>query len=112
MFCLLQCTFKTVVAQISQKPISRSELEFYLAKSVDASSLNDLCKTSSGFYQNSRVVDISEMNSPDLCVHNGPITNGYVFNVYLDMMRLISNIKPKMITNAITQWELGIGLFI
>ena len=104
LFVFLVGTLK-LNAQTHSIAISQAQLKYYLDHSVQALSLNELCRTSSRYYSGSDglypggnilVADFGD-NDPD-------ITNGKLFERYTDLLRLVSNVKPKFIGDALANW--------
>lgn len=102
---LLMATALKLTAQVHSIAISEAQLRYYLSRSIQALRINDLCKTSSRYYAGQDgnypggaqlVADFGD-NDPD-------IPNGKVFQKYEDMLRLIRNVKPKFIGDAIANW--------
>lgn len=105
---LLLLTIPLYHAQAQRKTISRAELEYYLSHSINIVGLNEYCKTPDGFYKNMRVVDDAELNSQPKNEMDSILqqdrTSGNQLLRYKDVLRLISNVQPKFIPDAVTQW--------
>lgn len=104
--------------QTTSKGISRQELVYYLSKSINIHGFSDYCKTPTGRYPgpdslNDRVVDNHELNNtsvdPRLFHFQQDTRSGKTFARYTDLLRLIGNVKPKLVTDAITQWGGGVS---
>lgn len=82
-----------------------------MSKSVNAQSLNDLLKTADGFYPSTsiKIVHDAEMTSnPPVgsvdYIRKNDRLNGNMYNRYTDMLRLVSNVGAKFITDAVSHW--------
>lgn len=112
LFCALALGIAGICPAIAQrKTISRSELEDLLAHSVTIALLNEYCKTPDGFYPNTniRIVDEAELTSPPdpgfiYSLLKEDLRSGNLFARYQDMLRLIRNVRPKLISDAVSQW--------
>jgi hypothetical protein len=94
-----------LTAQTHSIAISESQLKYYLSHSIQGLRINDLCKTSNRVYAgedglypggNLLVADPGDTD-PD-------IPNGKTFQKYTDILRLVRNVKPKFIGDAIANW--------
>jgi len=101
-------------AQTSSKPISRQDLVQHLSKAIDLGGLCDFCKTSDGRYPGpvtdiTEIVDYYELsdtpvpNTREAIIQSDRI-DGLLFDRYQDVLRLIRNVKPKFVTDAISLW--------
>lgn len=108
---LTALAFFSIPSHAQHKSISRPVLEDLLSHAVTILSLNDYCKTPEGFYPGTatRIVEEAELRAND---SPGSITDllkkdresGAVFARYNDVLRLIRNVRPKFITDAVTHW--------
>jgi hypothetical protein len=110
-YTLMQASTPTIAQR--PKPISREKLVSYLSKSVLVLSLNDYCKTIDGTYPGpandiSQIVDPYELaatpGDPTWQIIETERKSGRLFARYNDMLRLIRNVKPKMVIDAVSQW--------
>lgn len=100
-----------VTASAQHKTISRPALEDLLSGAVTITLLNEYCKTPDGFYPGTttRIVAEGEMKTTEVA---GSLfdylkkdrESGKLFARYKDVLRLISNVRPRLITDAVTQW--------
>ncbi len=93
------------------KAISRAALEDLLAHSINLAALNEYCKTPDGFYPGTllRIVDQAELDAVHAPgsvddVRRAERLAGRTFARYGDMLRLIRNVRPKLITDAVSHW--------
>jgi hypothetical protein len=98
-------------SQVSNKPISRQNLESYLGKSIDLQSINDFCippqpawsptnPLQDGLLPGNSTVTLAN----HLCYGDPEKQGGNYWLRFQDMLRMIDNIRPKMVSTAITQW--------
>ncbi len=93
------------------KSISRPALEHLLSGAITVTLLNGYCKTPDGFYPGTttRIVAEAELNTVEV---PGSLfdslkkdrTSGTLFARYQDVLRLIGAVRPRLITDAVTQW--------
>jgi hypothetical protein len=98
-------------ASAQHKSISRPELEDLLAHSINVATLNDFCRTPDGLYPGTsvRIVHEGEMaaihapGSVDV-VRNAERLSGRTFARYEALLRLIRDVRPRFITDAVSHW--------
>lgn len=95
----------------SHKAISRPELEDLLAHSINLVALNEYCRTPDGFYPGTavRIVDQAELDAipaPGSVddVRRAERLSGRTFARYHEMLRLVRDLRPKLITDAVSHW--------
>ncbi|MBX7242172.1 MAG: T9SS type A sorting domain-containing protein [Bacteroidia bacterium] len=86
-----------VFSQTTTKPVTQMELEYYLSKSVVAREVNELLKTSNGYFNGVAVVDSSELAFWQTYGDRWEILSGKEIQIYQDVIRLIGDCGSKFV---------------
>lgn len=112
MLLLVLSTFSATAQPSLSKQIAREDLEYYLSRSITVLNLHEICKTPDGFYPGTSIRLITEKevqtplrtDDPQLAFLQQDRLSGAMFARYQDVLRLIRNVKPKMITDLVGLW--------